>query len=145
MEEKYTGRGKAGGAELSEEEEGEEEEEEESEVHVSGVETVRVEKDTVDHKLNISLASCFCSACRTRDYDKCFVRAEHPALVSAFTSAVVEEVVIMDTGVDPSRVDPSVGGRREKVREIEFAKRSSFCLMERVPGTQLGDSFCDST
>ena len=78
MEEEYTGREKAGGAESSEEEE--EEEEEESEGSVSGVEAVRVEKVTVGRKLNIALASCFCSACRACEYDKCFVRAKRPAL-----------------------------------------------------------------
>ena len=109
MEEEYTGREKAGGAESSEEEE-----EEESEVSVSGVEAVRVEKVTVDHKLSIALESCFCSACRACDYDKCFVRAKHPALAPKSTSAVVEEVVIMDTGVDPSGVNPGVGGKRKR-------------------------------
>ena len=97
-----------------EEEEEEEEEKEESEGSVSGVEAVRFERVAVDHKLNIALASCFCSACRACDYDKCFVRAKHPALVAKSTSAVVEEVVIMDTGVDPSGVNPGVGGKRKK-------------------------------
>ena len=110
-----------------------------------GVETVRVEKVTFDHKLNISLASCFCSACRACDYGKCFVRAEHPALVPKSTAAVVEEVVVMDTGVDPSGVDPAVGGRMRKAKEIKFAKRKNVCLMERVTGTQFGVSFCGST
>ena len=130
-EEEYTGWERTRGAESSEEEE--EEEEEESEGSAPGVETVRVEKVTFDHKLNIYLASylasCFCSACRACDYDKCFVRAEHPALVPKSTAAVVEEVVVMDTGVDPSGVDPAVGGRMRKAKEIKFAKRKNVCLM----------------
>ena len=40
----------------------EEEEEEESEGSVSGVGMVRVQNVTVDHKVNIASASCFCSA-----------------------------------------------------------------------------------
>ena len=52
-----------GGAESSEQEE--EEEEEESEGSVSRVETVRVEKVTVDDKVSIASASCFCSAVTT--------------------------------------------------------------------------------
>ena len=59
-EEEYTEREKAGGVKSSEEEE--EEEEEESEGSVSGVGMVRVENVTVDHKVNIASASCFCSA-----------------------------------------------------------------------------------
>ena len=56
----------------------------------------------------------------------------------------MEEVVVMDTGVDPSGVDPAVGGRRKKAKEIKFAKRKNVCL-ERVTGTQFGVSFCGST
>ena len=113
-EEEYTEREKAGGAESSEEEE--EEEEEESERSVSGVETVRVEKVTVDHKVNIASASRFCSACRPCDYGKCCVRANYPALVPEFKLAVGEEVLVVDTGVDPSGVDVGVGGKRKKAR-----------------------------
>ena len=103
-----------GGAESSEQEE--EEEEEESEGSVSGVETVRVEKVTVDHKVNIASASRFCSACRPCDYGKCCVRANYPALVPEFKLAVGEEVLVVDTGVDPSGVDVGVGGKRKKAR-----------------------------
>ena len=56
----------------------------------------------------------------------------------------MEEVVIMDTGVDPSGVNPGVGGKRKKARKIEFTKKN-FCLMERVTGTQFGGSFCGNT
>ena len=66
-----------------EEEEGEEQEEEvedESEDSVSGVETIRIENVTVSHKLYTAAASCFCSACRVRDYDKCMVFSVYPAL-----------------------------------------------------------------
>ena len=65
LEEECTGWERTRGAESFEEEE--EEEEEESEGSVPGVETVRVEKVTFDHKLNICLASCFCSTCRACD------------------------------------------------------------------------------
>ena len=58
---------------------------------------------------------------------------------------MVEEKVIMDTGVDPAGVDARAGGLRKKKKEIKFASRSSSCLMERVTGTQFGDSFCGST
>ena len=137
-DEEYTGPEKVRGLESSEEDE--EVEEEESEGSVSGVETVRVEKVTIDHKVNIALASWFCSSSRACDYDKCFVRAKHPTLVPKFTSAVVKEVTIMDTGVDVG-----FGGRRRKAREIKFPKKKKVCLMERVTGTQFGDSFCGGT
>ena len=52
--------------------------------------------------------------------------------------------VIMDTGVDPVGVDGRVDGRRTK-REIKFPRKSSVCSMQRVTGTQFGDSFCGST
>ena len=57
----------------------------------------------------------------------------------------MEEVVVIDTGVDPSGVDPAVGGRRKKAKDIKFAKRKNVCLMQRVTGTQFGVSFCGST
>ena len=57
----------------------------------------------------------------------------------------MEELVIIDTGADPSGVNPGVGGKRKKAREIKFTKRKNFCLMERVTGTQFGDSFCGNT
>ena len=76
------------------------------------------------------------------DHDKCCVRAKYPTLVPEFKLAVVEEVLVMDTGVDPSGVDAGVGGKRKKAREINFPKGKSVCLMERVAGTQFGDSYC---
>ena len=57
----------------------------------------------------------------------------------------MEEVVVMDTGGDPSGVDPAVGGRRKKAKDIKFAKRKNVCLMQRVTSTQFGVSFCGST
>lgn len=52
--------------------------------------------------------------------------------------SVVEETVIMDTGVDPVR--------RKKKKQIAFAsKKSRGCLMPRITGTQHGESFCSST
>ena len=51
----------------------------------------------------------------------------------------------MDAGVDPSEVNPGVGGKSKKAREIKFTNRKNFCLMERVTGTQFGGSFCGNT
>ena len=79
------------------------------------------EKVAVDHKLYISSASCFCSACRGCDYDsKCFAFSKYSAFVPKLELSVVEEKIIMDTGVDPAGVDAGVGGRRKKKKEIKF-------------------------
>ena len=67
------------------------------------------------------------------DYDKCFVFAECPALVPKLEMSVVEERVIMDTGVDPAGVDAEVGGgKTKKAKEIKFPKKKNVCVMERV-------------
>ena len=68
----------------------------------------------------------------------------YPALVPRRQLNVVEEKVVMDTGVDPAGVKARAGGRRKKKQDMKFASRSSSCLMERVTGTQFGDSFCGS-
>ena len=64
------------------EEEEEEGEEDESDDSVSGVETIRVENVTVRHKLYTSAASCFCSACRVCDDDKCTIFPKCTRLLS---------------------------------------------------------------
>ena len=133
----YTAREHVGGAESPEQEE--EEEEMGGEV-VSGVETVTVEKRTVDHEVYSSPASWFRSACRVRDYDKCFVFAAYPALVPKLRLSVVQEKVVMDTGVDPVGEDGKVDGRKKK-KEIKFRKKSSVCLMQRVTGTQFEEEY----
>ena len=50
----------------------------------------------------------------------------------------MEELVIIDTGADPSGVNPGVGGKRKKAREIKFTKRNNLCLMERLLVHSLG-------
>ena len=120
---KYTAREHVGGAESSEEKE--EEEEMGCEV-VSGVETVSVEKRTVDHEVYTSPASCFCSACRVRDNDKCFVFAAYPALVPKLRLSVVQEKVVMNTGVDPVREDGKVDGRKKKGNQIPQEEQRLF-------------------
>ena len=128
------------------EEEEEEEDEEEIEDSASGVvETIRVENVTVRHEVYTSAASCFCSACRVRDYDKCTIFSTYPALVPRRQLNVIEEKVIMDTGVDPAGADARAGGRKKKTKEIKFPSRSSFCSMQRITGTQFGESFCGGT
>ena len=123
-DEEYTGPEKVRGLESSEEDE--EVEEEESEGSVSGVETVRVEKVTVDHEVYTSSGSCFCSACRVCDYDKCLVFAMYPALVPKLQLSVVEETVIMDTGVDPVGVDGRVDGRKKKGNQVSQEEQRLF-------------------
>lgn len=79
-----------------------------------------------------------------RDFAKCFVYAKYPALVPKFELSAVEETVVMDTGVDPAAVGAGGVGRKRKRNEIKFASRSNVYSIERVTGTQWGDSFCGS-
>ena len=52
----------------------------------------------------------------------------------------------MAIGVDPVvGVAPVVGAKMKKAKENGFRRRENACLMQRVAGTHVGDSFCDST
>ncbi|CAM9179677.1 unnamed protein product, partial [Pylaiella littoralis] len=72
-------------------------------------EMVGVRKVVLLHKLFTRSASCFCSACRVRHYDECYINATYPRLVPTLKEGTVEERVVMDTGVDPKTVDPDTG------------------------------------
>ena len=62
---------------------------------------IRVKKVILDHKLYTGLASSFCSACRLRDYGRCYINSMYPALVPKLKAGVVHETMVMYTGVAP--------------------------------------------
>ena len=107
---------------------------------------VRVEKVVLGHELYTSSASCFCSACRRRDYNKSFTNSMYPGQAPVLKADGIEETVVRVTGVDPVVGVSAVPGNfsRKKPRAIVFGKED-FCMMKRVPDTQFGDSFCNST
>lgn len=111
----------------------------EEEGPVSGEEpAVCVGKVVLNHKLYTCLASCFCSACQLRQYDGCYTHSMYPGLVPNFEVGVVQETVVMDTGVAPA-------GDGKEPAKIVFGKREKVCVMERITGTQAGDSYCSRT
>ena len=107
---------------------------------------VRVDKVVLAHELYTSSASCFCSACRRREYNKCFTSSMYPGQAPVIKADEIEETVVRVTGVDPVVGVSAVLGNfsRKKPRAIVFGKED-FCMMKRVPDTQFGDSFCNST
>ena len=70
----------------------------------------------------------------------------YPSQAPVLTANEIEETVVRVTGVDPVvGVSPVPGNfTRKKLRAIVFGKED-ICMMKRVPGTQFGDSFCNST
>ena len=103
---------------------------------------VHAEKVVLAHELSTSAPSCVCSASRQREYDNCFTNSMYPGQVPVLKADEGSNTVVMVTGVDPViGVDP-VPGRKRKPRAIVFSK-NDFCMIKRVPGTQLGDFFCN--
>ena len=66
-----------------------------------GCEVIRVEKVVLAHELYTSSASCFCSACRRREYNKCFANIMYPGQAPVLKADDIEETVVGVTGVDP--------------------------------------------
>ena len=103
------------------------------------VEIIRVGNVTVRHEVHTSAASCFRSACRARDYDKCTIFSMYPALVPWRQLNVIEEKVIMDSGVEPAGVDVRAGGRRKKRRKLSSRAGSAPVGCRRLRVHSLGN------
>ena len=103
------------------EEEEEEEVESDGEGTEEGSEVVRVEKVVLAHELYTSSASCFCSACRRREYNECFTNSMYPGQAPALKAGEVEETVVRVTGVDPVvGVNPKQARYQEKTESNRF-------------------------
>ena len=63
-----------------------------------GCEVIRVEKVVLAHELYTSSASCFCSACRRREYNKSFTNSTRPGQAPVLKADEVEETVVRVTG-----------------------------------------------
>ena len=87
-----------------------------------GCEVVRAEKVVLARELYTSAASCFCSACRRREYNECFTNSMFPGQVPVPKTDEVEETVVRVTGADPVVGVSPVPSKKGKSKAIVLGK-----------------------
>ena len=75
------------------------------------------------HNLRTCKASCFCSACRLHRYDLCYTHELHPNHVPKYAAGVIEETVVMVTGVPPPGKNMGVECRAALAEKAQKKKK----------------------